>query len=87
LTETPKEIDASGFVKRHLKRRQIGAAQTPQGFAYPEILRAHEQAALREAAGADYTDDAEVWGEFQGAVAVIEGSPANRKITFPEDMV
>ncbi|GHT80468.1 2-C-methyl-D-erythritol 4-phosphate cytidylyltransferase [Spirochaetia bacterium] len=87
LTETPKEIDDSGFVKRHLKRAQIGAAQTPQGFAYPDILRAHEQAALREASGVDYTDDAEVWGEFQGAVAVISGSPANRKITFPEDMV
>ncbi|GHV88517.1 2-C-methyl-D-erythritol 4-phosphate cytidylyltransferase [Spirochaetia bacterium] len=86
LTETPKEIDGSGFVQRHLKRAQIGGAQTPQGFAYPDILRAHEQAAVREAAGVDYTDDAEVWGEFRGAVAVIAGSPANRKITFPEDM-
>ncbi|MDR0709292.1 MAG: 2-C-methyl-D-erythritol 4-phosphate cytidylyltransferase [Spirochaetaceae bacterium] len=87
LTETPKEIDGAGFVRRHLKRAQIGGAQTPQAFAYPAILLAHEQAAVREREeGVSYTDDAEVWGEFAGPVAVIEGSPQNRKITFPEDM-
>ena len=92
LTETPKELYDSGFVKRHLRRAQIGAAQTPQGFAYPGILAAHQAAArriaaLREAGEVtDYTDDAEIWGEFQGNVAVIPGSPANRKITFPGDL-
>jgi 2-C-methyl-D-erythritol 4-phosphate cytidylyltransferase/2-C-methyl-D-erythritol 4-phosphate cytidylyltransferase/2-C-methyl-D-erythritol 2,4-cyclodiphosphate synthase len=87
LTETPKEIDGSGLVQRHLRRAQIGAAQTPQGFAFPAILRAHEAAALREAQeGRDYTDDAEVWGEFQGPVTVIPGDPENRKITFPGDL-
>jgi 2-C-methyl-D-erythritol 4-phosphate cytidylyltransferase len=91
LTETPKEIDDVGgkppFVCRHLKRSQIGGAQTPQAFAYPAILRAHEKAALREREeGAVYTDDAEVWGEFAGPVAVVEGSPQNRKITFAEDL-
>jgi 2-C-methyl-D-erythritol 4-phosphate cytidylyltransferase/2-C-methyl-D-erythritol 4-phosphate cytidylyltransferase/2-C-methyl-D-erythritol 2,4-cyclodiphosphate synthase len=88
LTETPKELDEAGFIARHLIRSRIGTAQTPQAFAYPAILRAHEQAALREERdGRDYTDDAEVWGEFQGQVAVIPGSQANRKITFPEDLV
>jgi 2-C-methyl-D-erythritol 4-phosphate cytidylyltransferase len=86
LTETPKEIDGAGFVRRHLKRAQIGGAQTPQAFAYPAILLAHEQAAVRERGGVCYTDDAEVWGEFAGPVAVIEGSPQNKKITFPEDL-
>lgn len=87
VTETPKELDDAGFIARHLIRSRIGTAQTPQAFAYPAILRAHEQAALREERdGRDYTDDAEVWGEFQGPVAVIPGSPANRKITFPEDL-
>ena len=87
LTETPKEIDGTGFVRRHLKRAQIGGAQTPQAFAYPAILLAHERAAVREREeGVFYTDDAEVWGEFAGPVAVIEGSPQNRKITFPEDL-
>jgi 2-C-methyl-D-erythritol 4-phosphate cytidylyltransferase len=87
LAETPKELDGEGFVKRHLRRSRVGAAQTPQGFAFPAILRAHERAAERELReGLDYTDDAEVWGEFQGPVAVIPGSPANRKITFPGDL-
>jgi 2-C-methyl-D-erythritol 4-phosphate cytidylyltransferase len=87
LTETPKEVDERGFITRHLKRTGIGTAQTPQGFAFPAILRAHEQAAERELREhVEYTDDAEVWGEFIGPVAVIPGSPENRKITFPGDL-
>lgn len=87
LAETPKEMDSSGFIKRHLRRASLGAAQTPQGFAFPAILRAHERAAEREEReGFEYTDDAEVWAEFLGPVAFVPGSPANRKITFPEDL-
>ena len=92
LVETPKEIapGAPGepfFVTRHLRRAAAGTAQTPQGFAFPEILYAHEKAAARELAeGFEYTDDAEVWGEFCGPVAVVPGSPENRKITFPGDL-
>ncbi|MDR1240170.1 MAG: 2-C-methyl-D-erythritol 4-phosphate cytidylyltransferase [Treponema sp.] len=101
LVETPKEIAAGDlpdgalpgrgagpvFVKRHLRRSAVGTAQTPQGFAFPEILYAHQKAAAREGAeNFDYTDDAEVWGEFCGPVAVVPGSPENRKITFPEDL-
>jgi 2-C-methyl-D-erythritol 4-phosphate cytidylyltransferase len=88
LIETPKEIDAAGFVLRHLRRKSIGTAQTPQAFAFPELLAAHEKAAERELVEhLEYTDDAEVWGEFVGPVATIPGSPQNRKITFPEDLV
>jgi 2-C-methyl-D-erythritol 4-phosphate cytidylyltransferase len=75
------------FVKRHLRRAHLGTAQTPQAFAFPEILYAHQKAAERERAeGFEYTDDAEVWGDFCGPVAVVPGSPENRKITFPEDL-
>jgi 2-C-methyl-D-erythritol 4-phosphate cytidylyltransferase len=87
LTDTPKEIDSEGFVKRHLRRLSVGNAQTPQGFAFPDILRAHEKAAERECTeNRVYTDDAEVWGEFAGSVFVVPGSPLNKKITFPEDL-
>jgi 2-C-methyl-D-erythritol 4-phosphate cytidylyltransferase len=92
LVETPKEMAAAApggplFVTRHLRRASVGAAQTPQGFEFPEILYAHEKAAARELAeGFEYTDDAEVWGEFCGPVAVVPGSPENRKITFPGDL-
>jgi 2-C-methyl-D-erythritol 4-phosphate cytidylyltransferase/2-C-methyl-D-erythritol 4-phosphate cytidylyltransferase/2-C-methyl-D-erythritol 2,4-cyclodiphosphate synthase len=87
LTETPKELNREGLIIRHLERSKVGTAQTPQAFEYSGILGAHERAALREEQeGIDYTDDAQVWGEFLGPVAVIPGSPANRKITFPEDL-
>jgi 2-C-methyl-D-erythritol 4-phosphate cytidylyltransferase len=75
------------YIKRHLRRAFIGTAQTPQAFAFPEILTAHEKAAQKELEEArEYTDDAEVWGEFIGPVAVIPGAPENRKITFPNDL-
>jgi 2-C-methyl-D-erythritol 4-phosphate cytidylyltransferase/2-C-methyl-D-erythritol 4-phosphate cytidylyltransferase/2-C-methyl-D-erythritol 2,4-cyclodiphosphate synthase len=87
LTETPKELDGKGFIKRHLKRAAVAAAQTPQGFAFPQILAAHAQAVERSLnSGSEYTDDAEIWGEFVGDVAVIPGDILNRKITFPDDL-
>jgi 2-C-methyl-D-erythritol 4-phosphate cytidylyltransferase len=85
LSETPKEFDASGFITGHLKRERVGAAQTPQGFTWPGILTAHR--AADRAVGPEYTDDAEVWAAFIGTVAVVPGSPRNRKITFPEDLL
>jgi 2-C-methyl-D-erythritol 4-phosphate cytidylyltransferase len=79
--------DAMPMVIRHLRRASVVTAQTPQGFAFPGILQAHEAAAERELAeGREYTDDAEIWGEFRGPVAAVPGSAENRKITFPEDL-
>ena len=94
LVETPKELGPAEpdspdtkFIKRHIRREALCAAQTPQGFALTEILAAHEKAREREEReNFEYTDDAEVWGEFVGDVAVIPGDPENRKITFPEDL-
>jgi len=83
ITDTPKELEA-GFVKRHLKRSDVGAAQTPQAFKFPEILHAHEKAAGVE--NEEFTDDAEIWGRFCGQVAVISGELENKKITFKEDL-
>jgi 2-C-methyl-D-erythritol 4-phosphate cytidylyltransferase len=94
LTDTPKECYApfTGYenggkpvlIKTHLKRRNTGLAQTPQAFAFAEILRAHELAA--KTADDEFTDDAQIWGRFNGPVAAVLGSAENRKITFPEDL-
>jgi 2-C-methyl-D-erythritol 4-phosphate cytidylyltransferase/2-C-methyl-D-erythritol 4-phosphate cytidylyltransferase/2-C-methyl-D-erythritol 2,4-cyclodiphosphate synthase len=99
LTDTPKECDAPIFykeqttnnkeqsvvyIKKHLKRAHTGIAQTPQAFAFPEILHAHRKAA--DVINEEFTDDAEIWGRFCGQVAVICGEQENRKITFPEDL-
>ena len=91
LVETPKEIETLNgktvFIKRHLRREKLCTAQTPQGFKFPEIFLAHEKAREREEReGFEYTDDAEVWGEFIGRAAVIAGDLENRKITYREDL-
>ena len=88
LIETPKEgnfsgADGTGFITRHLRRSQVGSAQTPQAFSFAGILEAHKKAAGRNT---ENTDDAEIWGEFTGPVAVIPGDPENRKITFAGDL-
>ena len=88
LIETPKEgdfsgIDGTGFILRHLRRSRVGSAQTPQAFSFGEILEAHKKARERDT---EYTDDAEIWGEFIGPVAVIPGDAENRKITFAVDL-
>lgn len=88
LIDTPKELDGRGFVKRHLRRSLAGGAQTPQGFRFREMLEAHKKAGERETAeGREYTDDAEIWAEFCGPVAVVPGEAVNKKITFPEDLL
>jgi len=84
VTETPKEIGSNGFIKRHLKRVSIGAAQTPQAFKFPQIYNAHKKAA--KVKNTEFTDDAEIWGRFCGKVAVIDGEAENKKITFKEDL-
>jgi 2-C-methyl-D-erythritol 4-phosphate cytidylyltransferase len=91
ITETPKEIDGEWnnamLITRHLKRVLVGVAQTPQGFAFPEIFTAHQQAAeYSERTHHEFTDDAEIWASFCGPVSAIPGDPKNRKITFPEDL-
>jgi len=77
--------DNAVFIKTHLKRKNTGVAQTPQAFKFPEILDAHKKAANVETE--EFTDDAEIWGRFCGQVAVIQGEPENKKITFPEDLI
>jgi 2-C-methyl-D-erythritol 4-phosphate cytidylyltransferase len=72
------------FIKQHPKRANIGIAQTPQGFKFPEILYAHEKAAALT--DEDFTDDAEIWSRFCGTVVAIPGKIENRKITFTEDL-
>lgn len=91
VTEAVKEVggeanagaDGAPLVLRHLPRRFLRFAQTPQGFSYPRIVAAHERARVE---GLSFVDDAEVFDRFSGPVAWVTGDPANRKITFAEDL-
>ena len=66
-----------------LDRGALRTIQTPQGFAYAQLLDAHRRAAA--AGREDFTDDAAL-AEWAGMkVAVFEGEPGNIKITNAED--
>jgi 2-C-methyl-D-erythritol 4-phosphate cytidylyltransferase len=72
-----------GLIERTLPREGLWLAQTPQAFGLGSLLSAHEEA---QAAGHTATDDAMLY-EWKGwRVETVMGSPANRKVTYPEDL-
>jgi 2-C-methyl-D-erythritol 4-phosphate cytidylyltransferase len=81
VTDTVKRID-DGRAVSTLDRAGLGLAQTPQAFRRRELVDAHERAA---SAGVEATDDAALLEEG-GDVRVVQGDPANVKITTPEDL-
>jgi 2-C-methyl-D-erythritol 4-phosphate cytidylyltransferase/2-C-methyl-D-erythritol 2,4-cyclodiphosphate synthase len=84
VTDTIKAVDAAGTVVATPDRATLRAVQTPQGFALPALLAAHRRAT---AAGTPaLTDDAAVMEWAGHAVAVVEGDPANVKLTTPHDL-
>ncbi|MCW5723000.1 MAG: bifunctional 2-C-methyl-D-erythritol 4-phosphate cytidylyltransferase/2-C-methyl-D-erythritol 2,4-cyclodiphosphate synthase [Devosia sp.] len=84
LTDTIKRSLDGREVVATEDRRQLFAAQTPQGFHFEQILAAHRRAAD---IGRDFTDDAEI-AEWAGLrVALVTGERNNIKITHPEDFL
>ncbi len=83
VTDTLKR-ESEGRIAGTLDRKALWRAQTPQGFRYREILAAHRQAANRLADG--LTDDAAVAEQAGLAVALVEGSADNVKLTTPQDL-
>lgn len=63
-------------------RTQLYAAQTPQGFHFAAILKAHRRAAE---ISDSFTDDAAIAEWAKIPVALSQGSVDNIKITSPED--
>ena len=70
-----------GLITQTVPRAGLWWAQTPQGFRFPAILAAH-----RAAAGQELTDDAAVAEHAGLAVAVVDGSEDNVKITTADDL-
>jgi 2-C-methyl-D-erythritol 4-phosphate cytidylyltransferase len=64
---------------RAVDRNGLVAVQTPQAFRASALRRAH-------AAEPEATDDASLVEAAGGKVVVVEGSPANLKITRPVDL-
>ena len=82
-TDTQKEVDKNGKITKHLRRENIFAVQTPQGFLFAPLLEAHKKACND---GNIYTDDTEIWAKYCGDVYICTGDIANKKITYKEDL-
>jgi 2-C-methyl-D-erythritol 4-phosphate cytidylyltransferase len=78
-----KEIDKKGIIIKGLSRKRIKGAQTPQGFLYKRLYKAHLLARERNM---DALDDAEVYSLLFHPVVTIPGDVQNRKITYGYDI-
>lgn len=89
--DTVKIADEDGFIESTPDRNRVWNIQTPQVFAFPLIKAAYEKLIREEenlkAAGINITDDAMVVETLmEHAVALVNGSYENIKITTPEDL-
>lgn len=83
MSDTVKEVDATGGVVRTLNRSALRSIQTPQAFAFALLIEAHRKAAAAKLE--DFTDDAAL-AEWAGMkVSVFEGEAGNIKLTTSED--
>ncbi|HEX6442110.1 MAG TPA: bifunctional 2-C-methyl-D-erythritol 4-phosphate cytidylyltransferase/2-C-methyl-D-erythritol 2,4-cyclodiphosphate synthase [Stellaceae bacterium] len=80
LGDTIKRVE-DGQVRETVDRSALWRAQTPQGFHFDAILRAHQAAA-----GRVLTDDAAVAEAAGLAPIVVAGSEENLKVTTTEDL-
>jgi len=67
-------------------RANLWQAQTPQAFRRDLLIRAHERAALERNDYIVATDDAALVERLGAAVAVVDGSSLNFKVTTAEDL-
>lgn len=87
VTDTLKSVDASGVVTGTLRRADMVAVQTPQGFRWDVLTRAHEAGA---SLGADEavaaTDDAGLVEAIGAVVHTVAGDERSLKVTRPLDL-
>ena len=83
VPDTVKEDDGAGCVRRTLDRERLRLAQTPQGARTDWLA---EALAAAEAAGDTVTDEAAALERAGRRVVLVEGDPANVKITTPDDL-
>jgi 2-C-methyl-D-erythritol 4-phosphate cytidylyltransferase len=84
--DTIKQVDRTAdgaIITSTIPRERVVMAQTPQGFSYPIIKKAFDDA---KAAGFTGTDEASLVERIGQSVHVVMGSPKNIKITNPADM-
>ena len=81
MSDTVKRGE-NGRVLETVDRSQLWRAQTPQGFRFAAILRAH-----RAARGSELSDDAAVAERAGLSVRLVLGNEENFKVTTSEDIL
>ncbi|MEM7169487.1 MAG: bifunctional 2-C-methyl-D-erythritol 4-phosphate cytidylyltransferase/2-C-methyl-D-erythritol 2,4-cyclodiphosphate synthase [Pseudomonadota bacterium] len=76
------KLEASGNIAESVSRDGLWRAQTPQGFHFNSIIKAHHEYRNRD----DFTDDAAIATANGLTVTLIEGNMENIKITDPSDL-
>ena len=83
LADTVRQIKQPGGASQMIDRAGLRAVQTPQGFDYATICRAHDRAAQF---GVVATDDVALCELLDEPVWLVEGDPRAFKITTPFDL-
>ena len=83
VKDTIKIVDHSGLIKSTPERKQLWAAQTPQGFDVQLLKQCHEKG---KKLGWQVTDDAALFERCQIPVRIVEGEETNLKVTTPVDL-
>ncbi len=84
--DTIKKVERTAdgaLITATIPREHVVMAQTPQGFRYPVLKKAFDEAGADGFIG---TDEASLVERSGHEVAVVMGSPRNIKITTPGDM-
>ncbi len=83
VKDTIKVVNETGIIQDTPDRRQLWAAQTPQGFDVPLLKQCHEQG---RNLGWEVTDDAALFERCGLPVRIVEGEETNLKVTTPVDL-
>ncbi len=83
VKDTIKVVDENGIIQSTPNRRQLWAAQTPQGFDVKLLKQCHAEGVRQ---GWEVTDDAALFEKCGLEVRIVEGEETNLKVTTPQDL-
>ncbi|MBD2482548.1 2-C-methyl-D-erythritol 4-phosphate cytidylyltransferase [Planktothrix sp. FACHB-1365] len=83
VKDTIKVVDEDGLILDTPERKQLWAAQTPQGFDVKLLKDCHEQGRQQ---GWEVTDDAALFEKCGLSVHIVMGEETNLKVTTPVDL-
>ncbi|MHA1539389.1 MAG: bifunctional 2-C-methyl-D-erythritol 4-phosphate cytidylyltransferase/2-C-methyl-D-erythritol 2,4-cyclodiphosphate synthase [Alphaproteobacteria bacterium] len=81
ITDTLKRVNAENVITENIDRSAVYAVQTPQGFHFSDILKAHQDF-IKE----DVTDDNALAEKLGLKIRIINGLKSNFKVTHQEDI-